>query len=159
MYITLTLHLWNKKKAQPTLQPAMNSQRTAWRTLYSPTSALYPGKEIRYPFYRRLGGPQGRSGRVRKISPPTGAPQTVQPVESPYTDYAIPAHHTRNIIITFGDGTRFHRIMCNCCKTPTSKVQCSNPSVLQMCSAHSSLLSALSCNVLHILLKGWWYFG
>jgi hypothetical protein len=26
----------------------------------------------RYPLYRRLGGPQGRSGRVRKISPPTG---------------------------------------------------------------------------------------
>ena len=27
-----------------------------------------PGKEIRYPFYRRLGGPQGRPGRVWKIS-------------------------------------------------------------------------------------------
>jgi hypothetical protein len=31
-----------------------------------------PGKETRYPLYRKLGGPQGRSGRVRKISPPTG---------------------------------------------------------------------------------------
>ena len=29
-----------------------------------------PGK-TRYPLYRRLGGPQGRSGRVRKTSPPT----------------------------------------------------------------------------------------
>ena len=28
-----------------------------------------PGKETQYPFYRRLGGPQDRSGRVRKISP------------------------------------------------------------------------------------------
>jgi len=27
-----------------------------------------PIKESRYPLYRRLGGPQGRSGRVRKIS-------------------------------------------------------------------------------------------
>jgi hypothetical protein len=27
-----------------------------------------PGK-TQYPLYRRLGGPQGRSGRVRKISP------------------------------------------------------------------------------------------
>ena len=26
----------------------------------------------RYPLYRRLGGPQGRSGQVQKISPPTG---------------------------------------------------------------------------------------
>jgi hypothetical protein len=31
--------------------------------------SLPPGKN-RYPLYRRLGGPQGRSGRVRKISPP-----------------------------------------------------------------------------------------
>ena len=31
-------------------------------------AALPPG-ETRYPLYRRLGGPQGRSGRVRKISP------------------------------------------------------------------------------------------
>ena len=34
-------------------------------------AALPPG-ETRYPLYRRLGGPQGRSGRLRKISPATG---------------------------------------------------------------------------------------
>jgi hypothetical protein len=34
-------------------------------------AALPPGK-TRYPLYRRLGGRQGRSGRVRKISPPLG---------------------------------------------------------------------------------------
>ena len=34
-------------------------------------ATLTPGK-IRYPLYRKLGGPQGRSGGVRKISPPTG---------------------------------------------------------------------------------------
>jgi len=57
--------------------------------------ALPPGK-TRYPLYMRLGGPQGRSGRVRKISPPPGFdPRTVQPVASRYTDCAIPAHrHT-----------------------------------------------------------------
>jgi hypothetical protein len=54
-----------------------------------------PGKETRYPFYRRLGGPQGRFGRLRKISPPLGFdPRTVQPVASRYTDYAIPARFT-----------------------------------------------------------------
>jgi hypothetical protein len=31
-----------------------------------------PGKEVRYPLYRWLGGPQGRSGRARKFSPPPG---------------------------------------------------------------------------------------
>ena len=50
--------------------------------------ALTPGK-TRYPLHRRLGGPQGRSGRVRNISPPPGFdPRTVQPVASRYTDYA-----------------------------------------------------------------------
>ena len=40
-----------------------------------------PRKETRYPFYRRLGRPQGRSGRVRKTSPPSEFdPRTVQPV-------------------------------------------------------------------------------
>jgi hypothetical protein len=42
-----------------------------------------PGKETWYPLRRRLGEPRGRSGRVRKISPPPGFdPQTVQPVAS-----------------------------------------------------------------------------
>jgi hypothetical protein len=36
--------------------------------------------------YRRLGGPQGRSGRLRKISPPPAFdPPTVQPVAKPTT--------------------------------------------------------------------------
>ena len=53
-----------------------------------PGRSLPPGK-TRYPLYRRLGGPQGRSGQVRKISPPSEFdPQTVQPVASRYTDYA-----------------------------------------------------------------------
>jgi hypothetical protein len=52
-------------------------------------AALHPGK-TRYPLYRRLGGPQGRSGRVRKISPPPGFDSsTVQPVASRCTDWAI----------------------------------------------------------------------
>ena len=49
--------------------------------------ANLPLGNTRYPLYRRLGGPQGRSGRVRKISPPPGFdPRTVQPVASRYTD-------------------------------------------------------------------------
>jgi hypothetical protein len=59
-----------------------------------------PGKETRYPFYSRLGGPQGRSGRLRKISPPPGFdPPTVQPVASHYTDWAIPARHVTSTYI------------------------------------------------------------
>ena len=47
------------------------------------------GKKTRYPLYRRLSGPQGRSSRVRKILPPQQFHlQIVQPVVSRYTDYA-----------------------------------------------------------------------
>jgi hypothetical protein len=47
------------------------------------------------PLYRRLGGPQGQSGQVQKILPPPGFDsQTVQPVVSRYTDWAIAAHNT-----------------------------------------------------------------
>jgi len=53
-------------------------------------ATLPPGK-TRYPLYRRLGGPQGQSGQVRKISPTSGFdPRIVQPVASRYTDWAIP---------------------------------------------------------------------
>jgi hypothetical protein len=63
--------------------------------LHTP-AALPPGKRPRYPLYRRLGGPQGRSERVRKILPPPGFdPQTVQPVASRYTNYATPAHKNK----------------------------------------------------------------
>jgi hypothetical protein len=49
--------------------------------------AALPPVKTQYPLYKRLGGPQGRSGRVRKISPPPGFdPRTVQPVASRYTD-------------------------------------------------------------------------
>ena len=49
-------------------------------------AALPPGK-TRYPLYRRLGGPQGWSGQVQKISPPPGLdPRSVQPLMSRYTD-------------------------------------------------------------------------
>ena len=44
-------------------------------------AALPPGK-TRYSLYRRLGGPQGRSGRVRKISPPTGIRSPDRPARS-----------------------------------------------------------------------------
>ena len=43
--------------------------------------------------YRRLGGPQGRSGPVQKISPQLGFdPRTVCPVASRYIDWATLAH-------------------------------------------------------------------
>ena len=49
--------------------------------------SLPPGK-TRYPLYRKMDGPQGRSGQVRKISFLLGFdPRTVQHVASRYTHY------------------------------------------------------------------------
>ena len=55
------------------------------------SAALPPGK-TRYPLYRRLGGPQGRSGRVRKISPPN---RNSIPGSSSPQRVAIPTELTR----------------------------------------------------------------
>jgi hypothetical protein len=72
-------------------------------------SALRPGRSLplgktQYPLYRRLRGPQGRPGQVRKISPPSGFdPRTVQPVASRYTDYTTwPTRQTTHTVTSLG---------------------------------------------------------
>ena len=62
--------------------------RRGWGSGSRPGRSLPPGK-TRYSLYRRLVGPQGLSGQVRKISPLPGFdPRTVQPVANRCTDYA-----------------------------------------------------------------------
>ena len=46
-----------------------------------PGRTLHPG-ETRYPLYRKLGGPQGRSGRAENLVPTGIRSRTVQPVVS-----------------------------------------------------------------------------
>jgi len=51
------------------------------------TPAVLPSGKVRYLLCRRLGGPQGRYGIMRKMSSSRGFnPATVQPVASRYTD-------------------------------------------------------------------------
>ena len=67
-------------------------------------AALPPGK-TRYLLYRRLGGPQGPSGWVRKVSPPPEFDsRTIQPVASRYTDWAILAPEQFVVRKVSGDG-------------------------------------------------------
>jgi len=47
----------------------------------TPRTLFTPGK-TQYPLYRRLGGPQDRSGQVRKISPSTGIRSPDRPARS-----------------------------------------------------------------------------
>jgi hypothetical protein len=89
-----------------TKEKAMKAQRRKRGMALSLTSALdgggwsmprpgsfTSGKKTWYPLYWRLGGTQGQSGWVQKISPPTGIRTwTAQPIASRYTDYDILTH-------------------------------------------------------------------
>jgi len=61
-------------------------ERGEW-SVARPGRTLPPGK-TRYPFYRSLGWPQGRSGRAENLVPTGIRSRTVQPVVSRYTDLA-----------------------------------------------------------------------
>ena len=71
----------------------------------TPRPTLPPGK-TRYPLYKRLGGPQGRSGQVRKISPPTGIRSPDRPARSQslyrlsYPAHNIPDRFSKNTQIS-----------------------------------------------------------
>ena len=56
-----------------------------------PGRTLPPGK-IRYPFYRRLGGPQGRSGRAENLVPTGIRSRNVQPVAQSLYRLSYPVH-------------------------------------------------------------------
>ena len=56
-------------------------------------SAAHPGRNLlpgrtQYPLYRKLGGPQGRSGRAENLVLIGIRSRAVQPVVSRYTDWA-----------------------------------------------------------------------
>ena len=75
-----------------------------------PSSYLPPGN-TRYPFYRRLGGPQGRSGLVRKISPHRDSipgPSSPQAVAIPTTlpgpqELQVNGLNIQGLIVTIRD--------------------------------------------------------
>ena len=71
-------------------------------------AALPPGK-TRYPLYRRLGGPQGRSGQVRKISSATGirSPDCPARSQSLYR-LSYPTHEDGIGVSKFAVGNHFY---------------------------------------------------
>jgi hypothetical protein len=83
------------------LQPTRNfgATRGGW---LAPRPGLLSPEKTRYPLYRRLGGPQGQSGRARKMSCPAGFdPRTTQTAASCYTGCAIPAAIYIYIILSY----------------------------------------------------------
>ena len=63
---------------------------------------LPPGK-TRYPFYRRLGGPQGRSGRAENLVPTGILSRTVQPVAQSLYRLSYRAHNTMSVVLAYYD--------------------------------------------------------
>jgi len=69
--------------------------------LSTPRPSRFIPSNDRYPFCRRLGGPQVPSERVQKTSPPPGFDtRTVQPVASCYSDCFIPAAFVHRLVQT-----------------------------------------------------------
>ena len=64
--------------------------RRRWSVSSTPRPHFTPGK-TRYPFYRRLGGPQGRSGRAENLVPTGIRCRTVQPVAQSLYRLSYPA--------------------------------------------------------------------
>jgi len=65
--------------------------RRGWVVSTRPGRTLPPGK-TRYPFYRRLGGPQGRSGRAENLVSTGIRSRTVQPVDQSLYRLSYRAH-------------------------------------------------------------------
>jgi hypothetical protein len=85
-----------------------------------PGRTLPPGK-TRYPFYRWLGGPQGRSGRAEILVPTVIRSRNVQPVVSCYTDWDTrPTYSNYSYWIWVGDlvqgprGKNLRLLPCYC---------------------------------------------
>jgi len=87
-----------------------------------------------YPLYRRLGGPQSRSERVRNISPLLGFdPRTFQPVASHYTYWALSAPE-----IYFNRVKVLTEAKMGIC--PSSKIRVSPPIDIRQSTFHLPLL-------------------
>ena len=110
------------KKVKFSLEQATKTQRRGISSTLYLTSALdgygwskpspgcfTPGNGTQYHWYTRLGGPQGRSGWVWKISLPPGFdPLIVQTTASRFADWVIPAHlNTINVSKIIRNGTTY----------------------------------------------------
>ena len=80
--------VWPRGWVEVELYSSMTAalERGEWSAAL-PGRTLLPG-ENRYPFYRRLDGPQGRCGRAENLVPTGIRSRTVQRVVSHYTDWA-----------------------------------------------------------------------
>ena len=94
--------------------------RREWVVSSTPRPHFTPGK-TRYPLYRRLGGPQGRSGRAKFLVPTGIRSRTVQSVVSRYTDRT--SRPTSQHLCKFNPTASYtrHYTLCTCSNKATVK--------------------------------------
>jgi hypothetical protein len=93
MFVSLNSFSWPGKGKESPLQARLCPRGQTSALEGGEASSSRPGRTLppektRYPLYRGLGGPQGRSGRAENFAPPGLDFPTVQPVVSRYTDRA-----------------------------------------------------------------------
>ena len=82
----LPVRLWPRGWVEVQLYSSMTAALEGGEWSAARPGRTLPPEKTRYPLYRRLGGPQGRSGRAENLAPPGFDPRTVQPVVSRLTD-------------------------------------------------------------------------
>ena len=80
-YIYIYIERERERELYSSMTAALEGE---WSTA-RPGRTLPPGKN-RYPFYRRLGGPQGQPGRAENLVPTGIRSRTVQPLVSIYCE-------------------------------------------------------------------------
>ena len=109
--VTECIYIYIKVKVKFILKQAIKAQREIDVELYTffnvgarwggwlpPRPCHFNLGKSLYPLYRRLGGPQGRSGKMRKISPPTGMRSPDRPARNELLYRLIyPGSQSRNM--------------------------------------------------------------
>jgi len=106
-----------------------------------PGRTLLPGKS-RYSLYRRLGEPQGRSGRAENLVPTGIRSRTVQPVVSRYTDWATRPTHCE-VFYHFWETPKglTHLLVSPASEMAKCSPNCSRSSSLNYCNYRHSLIT------------------
>jgi hypothetical protein len=120
-----------------------------WVISFKPRPPLPPEK-TRYPLYRRLGGFQGRSGRVGKISPPK-----IPGPSFPQRD-AIPTRLSRPVKLSMGLTKFCRKILLNILRKKCIILRIRNQLDLQgfMKTHYSAFVSNSNTQYLYVSMKG-----
>jgi len=118
-------------------------ERGEWSAARS-GGTLPPGK-TRYPFYRRLCGPQGRSGRAENFVPTGIRSRTAQPVAQSLYRLSYRAHIMRNVTDKNYRETHDSQLVFNSSPTPENPAVENYGRIRQATNGNIIWLMSFSC--------------